>query len=220
MFLNLFFEKMNSSVELILTGTILFGIYWLALRKYNSLGLRLFILCFFLFVACCVWLYKDEQNLKHTLTAGEQHIATVISKEKTGNNDNVVEISFTANDGKSVTEKTSEYISQQEWNNFITGKPLPVIYVASTRQTYVQQSIMRFKDDKVYLYYFSGFWLLLGTVLYAWLGKLKVGVDEETGDEWIERKDGSIILDERRSKTTQLLKRGNIISKLIQTFSR
>jgi len=220
MFLNLFFGNMNSSVELILTGAVLFGIYWFVLRKYNSLGLRLFTLCFFLFVACCVWLYKDEQSLKNTLTAGEQHIATVISKEKTGNNDNLVEISFTANDGKAITTTTSEYISQQEWDNFVTGKPLPVIYVASTRQTYVQQSIMRFKDDKIYLYYFSGFWLLLGAVLYAWLGKFKVGVDEETGNEWVEKEDGSIILDERKSKTMQLIKRGNIVSKLIQTFGR
>ena len=220
MFLNLFFGNMNSSVELILTGAVLFGIYWFVLRKYNSLGLRLFTLCFFLFVACRVWLYKDEQSLKNTLTAGEQHIATVISKEKTGNNDNLVEISFTANDGKAITTTTSEYISQQEWDNFVTGKPLPVIYVASTRQTYVQQSIMRFKDDKIYLYYFSGFWLLLGAVLYAWLGKFKVGVDEETGNEWVEKEDGSIILDERKSKTMQLIKRGNIVSKLIQTFGR
>jgi len=220
MFLNLFFGNMNSSVELILTGAVLFGIYWFVLRKYNSLGLRLFTLCFFLFVACRVWLYKDEQSLKNTLTAGEQHIATVISKEKTGNNDNLVEISFTANDGKAITTTTSEYISQQEWDNFVTGKPLPVIYVASTRQTYVQQSIMRFKDDKIYLYYFSGFWLLLGAVLYAWLGKFKVGVDEETGNEWVEKEDGNIILDERKSKTMQLIKRGNIVSKLIQTFGR
>ena len=211
---------MNSSVELILTGAVLFGIYWFVLRKYNSLGLRLFILCFFLFVACCVWLYKDEQSLKNTLTAGEQHIATVISKEKIGNNYNLVEISFTANDGKAITTTTSEYISQQEWDNFVTGKPLPVIYVSSTRQTYVQQSIMRFKDDKIYLYYFSGFWLLLGAVLYAWLGKFKVGVDEETGNEWVEKEDGNIILDERKSKTMQLIKRGNIVSKLIQTFGR
>ena len=127
MFLNLFFGNMNSSVELILTGAVLFGIYWFVLRKYNSLGLRLFTLCFFLFVACCVWLYKDEQSLKNTLTAGEQHIATVISKEKTGNNDNLVEISFSANDGKPTRRQCLGCrLNTFDWRGVVYQIPAPV----------------------------------------------------------------------------------------------
>lgn len=220
MLLNLFFENMNSSVELILIGAFIFAIYWFILRKYNSLGLRLFVLCFLLFIACCVWLYRDEADLKNTLAAGEEHIATILSKEKVGNNDNEVTVSFTSKDGKTVNTKTSKYVSQQEWDKFETGKPLSVIYVAATQQTYVQQSIMRFKDDKIYLYFFAGFWLVLGSILYIWLRKLKVGVDEETGAEWVIKEDGSVILDERKSKAAGYVKRANILSKLVQAFGK
>lgn len=220
MLLSLFFDNMNASLELILIGAFIFAVYWFVLRKHNSLGLRMLFLCALLFVGSCVWLYKDESDLSNTLNSGEQHIATVLTKDITGNKDYEVEVSFTANDGKSVSTKTSKYISQQEWDKFETGKPLSVIYVAGSNGTYVQQSIMRFKEDKVYLYYFSGFWLVLGVVLYAWLRKFKVGVDEETGAEWVEKEDGTIIPDERKSKASGVIKRMNIFSKLLQAFSK
>ncbi|MEO8403612.1 MAG: hypothetical protein ABI480_03420 [Chitinophagaceae bacterium] len=219
MLLNLFFDHMNSSLELILIGAFIFAIYWFILRKYNSLGLRLFVLCFLLFVGCSVWLYKDEMKLKNTITTGEEHIATVLSKSITGKNDNTVELSFTAKDGKTINAVTSDYISKPEWDKFESGKPLSVLYVANTNKTYVQQSIMRFKGDKIYLYFFAGFWLLLGTIVYIWLRKYKVGVDE-SGNEWVEKPDGTVILDERKSRAFRVAKRGNILSKLVQTFGK
>jgi hypothetical protein len=220
MLLNIFFSNINSAAELVLIGIFLFSMYWFVLRKHNSLGLRMFILCFLVFAACCVWLYKDEAQLKTTLTNGEEYIAAIISKDKINNNDNEVEISFIAKNGKTVRTKTSQYISQAEWNNFETGKPVSVIYLPSTQQTFVEQSIMRFKTDKNYLWFFAGFWLLLGLILMIGLRKMKVGVDEATGDEWVIKKDGSIILDERKSKASKTIKRINILSKFIQAFNK
>ena len=219
MLLNIFFENMNAKLELLIIGAAFFAIYWFIMRKYNSLGLRLFILCFALFLACCVWLYKDETRLKHTIDAGEEHVANIISKATVGKNDHEVTISFTAIDGKLVNTKTSAYVSQEEWDRFETGKPLSVLYVADKQQTYVQQSIMRFKADKIYLYFFAGFWLILGAGLYAWLRKYKVGVDE-SGNEWVEKPDGSVMLDERTNKTYRVAKHINIISKLVQSFGK
>ena len=219
MLLNLFFDNMNSTLELFLIGAFLMAIYWFILRKYNSLGLRLFILCSLVFVGCCVWLYKDEMRLKNTIAKGEEHVATVVSKSKTGKNDNTVELSFTAKDGKTINASTSAYVSQPEWDKFETGKPLSVLYVADTQETFVQQSIMRFKGDKIYLYFFAGFWLVLGTIVYIWLRNYKVGVDD-SGNEWVEKPDGSVILDERKSRAFRMAKRGNIISKLVQTFGK
>jgi hypothetical protein len=219
MLLNIFFDSMNSTLELLLIGAFIFAVYWFVLRKYNSLGLRLGFLCCFLFVGCCVWLYKDEVLLKNTIANGEEHIASILSKEKVGKNDNEVELTFTAKDGKTITAKTSTYVSQQEWDKFETGKPLAVLYVPGTQQTYVQQSIMRFKADKIYLYFFAGFWLVLGVIVYIWLRKYKVGVDE-TGNEWVVKPDGSVILDERKSGASRAAKRINIISKLAQVFGK
>lgn len=220
MLLNIFFDNMNSKLELVLIGTFIFAIYWFVLRKYNALGLRLFVLCFLLFIGCCTWLYKDEMKLKNTIAKGEEHVATVISKSVVGKKkDNEVEISFTAKDGRMVNAKTSAYVSQQEWEKFEIGKPISVLYVAASQETFVQQSIMRFKSDKIYLYFFAGFWLVLGLALLIWLRNYKVGVDE-SGNEWVEKPNGAVILDERNSQAYRIAKRANLISKLVQSFGK
>ena len=221
MLLNIFFDKMNGKLELVLIGAFIFAIYWFILRKYNALGLRLFVLCFLLFIASCVWLYKDEKNLSNTLNRGEEHIATIIAKAKTAKN-NEVEVSFTALNGKNIQARTSEYVSVPEWDKFETGKPVPVMYIESTNQVFIQQSVMRFKADKVYLYYFSGFWLVLALVLLITLRKLKVKVDENTGAEWVEKEDGSVIpiLDDRKMKGALRMKKMNLLSKMLQSFSK
>ena len=219
MLLNLFFDNMNSTLELVLIGSFIFAIYWFILRRYNTLGLRMLVLCSLLFIGCCVWLYRDEVKLKHTLAAGEEHTATVISKAKVGKNDNQVTINFTTADGETVHAKTSDYVSDAEWDKFEKGEPVSVLYVPETGQTYVQQSIMRFKGDKIVLYFFAGFWLVLGVVLYFWLRKYKVGVDE-SGNEWLERKDGSTFFDERKNAAYRFGKRLNILSKMFQAFGK
>ena len=43
---------MNASLELVLIGAFIFAVYWLVLRKHNSLGLRMLVLCTLLFVGC------------------------------------------------------------------------------------------------------------------------------------------------------------------------
>lgn len=218
MLLNIFFDNMNSTLELVLIGAFIFAIYWFILRKYNTLGLRLFVLCFLLFIASCTWIYKDEKNLKSILKNGEEHVATIVSKSRTAK-DNEVQVSFTDAAGHTVNTKTSEYISKEEWENFETGKPLSILYETAKKKTTVQQSIMRFKNDKIYLYFFSGFWLLLGIVLYIWLRKYRVGVDE-SGNEWLIREDGSTFLDERKSQAARTAKHVNILSKMMQTFGK
>lgn len=218
MLLNIFFDNMNSKLELFLIGLFIFAIYWFILRKYNSLGLRLLVLCLLLFAGCCTWIYKDEQNLKTTLKKGEEHVATIVSKSQTAK-DNEVEVTFTSSDGKTINTKTSEYVSKEEWANFEAGKPLSVIYETESKKTIVQQSIMRFKNDKIYLYFFAGFWLLLGLGVYIWLRKYKVGVDEK-GNEWVIKPDGSTMLDERKSQAARTMKNVNILSKMLQSFGK
>ena len=220
MFLNIFFDNMNAKLELVLIGAFIFAVYWFVLRKFNSLGLRMLFLCALLFAGSCTWLYKDEVALKNTLSKGEEYIGTVVSKsiiEK--KKDNEVEISFTTRAGKQINTKTSKYVSKKEWDSFEHGELLGVIYVADTQETFLQQSVVRFSKDKIYLYYFSGFWLILGVVLYFWLRKYKVGVDEK-GNEWLEKADGTVLFDERKSAMYRMAKRGNIISKMIQSFSK
>lgn len=178
MLLNVFFDNMNAKLELVLIGTFFVAFYWFVLRKYYSLGFRLFFLCICLFVACCTWLYKDETSLKNTMDNGEEYVATVLAKAVVGQKkDYEVEVTFTTKDGKMIDAKTSKYVSAPEWNKIEIGKPLSVLYVAERQETYVQQSVMRFKGDKIVLYYVASFWLLLGIILFILLRNYKVGVN-------------------------------------------
>lgn len=220
MLLNLFFENIDARLELLLIGAFIFGIYWFLLRKYNSLGLRLFVVCAFLFVGCCVWLYQDETNLKNMIRSGEEYTATVLSKSKIENSNNAVEISFSTLAGNAVHATTSEYISDAEWNSFETGKPVSIIYIPHTKQTFVQESMLRFKNDKIYLWFFAGFWLVLGIILLFALRKIKVHTDENTGAEWLVNDNGKVLLDERKSPAALFAKKTNIISKLFQAFGK
>lgn len=220
MLLNLFFEQMDARLELFLIGAFIFGIYWFILRKYNSLGLRLFVLCALLFLGCCVWLYQDETNLKNMLHSGEEYTATILSKSKIENNNNEVAVSFSTSSGSAIQTATSEYISDAEWNSFEAGKLLTIIYIPHTKQTFVQESILRFKSDKIYLWFFAGFWLVLGIILLFALRKLKVHVDENTGAEWLVNDKGKVLLDERKSPAALFTKKANIVSKLLQAFNK
>jgi len=216
--LNLFFENINPKLELVLIGAFIFAIYWFILRKYNSLGLRLFVLCFLLFIGSSVWLYKDEMKLKRMIASGEEHVANVISKTKDSKH-NEVTLSFITDRGQAVRSNSRDYISDAEWARLEPNGTVPVIYVASSEETFVKQSVLRFKQDKIYLYFFAGFWLILGTILYAWLRKYKVGVDAG-GNEWVEKPDGKIILDERGNTAYRATKQANLLSKLFQSFGK
>jgi hypothetical protein len=128
-------------------------------------------------------------------------------------------LSFTTKNGQEATVLTDEYISKEEWEKFEIGKPLSIVYIPTTRQTFVQQSVMRFKGDKIYLYFFACFWLVLGVILYFCLRKYRVKVDDG-GNEWLEKADGTILLDERKSAAYRAAKRGNILSKLAQALGK
>ncbi len=220
MLLNIFFENMNGTLELFLIGVVFFAIYWFIMRKFNSLGLRMFIMFFSVFAAACVWIYQDEVQLKHTLANGEKYDAIILSKAKQNKNDNEVAVLFSNKAGKMITAYTSEYISVPEWDGFEKGKTLPVLYVPDTGKVFAEQSLQRFKSDKIYLYYFAGFFLLVGVIAYFWLRKLKVGVDENTGDEYVIKENGDIILDERKSGFYRASKNFNILSKMVQAFGK
>ena len=67
----------------------------------------------------------------------------------------------------------------------------------------------------MFMYLFPAFFFVLGLAAFFFLRKYKVGIHEDTGDEYLE-KDGKIILDERGNEAARTLKRVNIISKILQ----
>lgn len=205
--------------EILIGGVLLLIIYLAVLRKHNSLGLRMLILCYMVAAFAFYWIYKDHVQMQAVKKSGKIFNAIVLAKHVNKENKNAVQVQWKADDGKEMTGEAAEYTSAEEYAAAEPGQTVPVIFASTNNKVYLQVSYNRFEKDYKYMYVFPFFFLLLGTVLWFWLRKKKVGVDEH-GNEWVENEDGSIILDERKSKASRVIKRGNIISKVIQAFSK
>lgn len=192
--------------------------YWFVLRRFNSLGFRLLSLFTFISVMVGVWIQQDRQLQQRVLTSGRTVVGTLVDKQQQGT-DSTVTVEVLLGGSEPVRRSTSEFISMTEYASLIVGKPIELLHDTQTDAIYVKQSFQRMVADFWILYLFAGFFFVIGVACWFWLRKLKVGVDEH-GNEWVEKEDGTVILDERQSVTARALKRGNILSKLWQTFGK
>ncbi|MVM40495.1 hypothetical protein GO730_27230 [Spirosoma sp. HMF3257] len=94
---------------------------------------------------------------------------------------------------------------------------IAVLYNPIKEQMYHTMSFNRYKTQQWLLYALPIFFFIIGLILGITCRKYEVGIHEDTGDEYLER-DGEIILDEKLSSTARMLKRMNIVSKLVQAF--
>lgn len=192
--------------------------YWFVLRRFNSLGFRLLSLFTFISVMVGVWIQQDRQLQQRVLTSGRTVVGKLVDKQQQGT-DSTVTVEVLLGGSEPERRSTSEFISMTEYASFIVGKPIELLHDTQTDAIYVKQSFQRMVADFWILYLFAGFFFVIGVACWFWLRKLKVGVDEH-GNEWVEKEDGTVILDERQSATARALKRGNILSKLWQTFGK
>jgi hypothetical protein len=204
-----------------LVGGLLY--YYFVLRKYNSLGFRLFSLFTFITLAFCYWLYEDTQTQKSMLAHGQTLNGTVLAKEKktqpgSSSPDNVLTMRVSLQPNKVDTLQVYKYTSLEEWERFKIGEFIPLLYDSEKNNLFVKESYQRMLNDQWVLYVVAGFFFLIGAACWYFLRNYKVGVDE-SGNEWVE-KDGKIYLDERKSPTSQFLKRANIVSKLFQVLGK
>ncbi len=220
----MFFHTIDPLVEKMLIGGIFFLIYWFLLRRYNSLGLRLFVMFSAVALAGAYWIYEDEQVLKSLQKNGERYEAKVLQKLKTqadhtASADNTVRLSFKTSQGQTIEQTTHEYVSDEEYARFAEGKIISVVFDPHSQKVYVLESLNRFVDDKWVLYVAVAFFALLGAIAGWFTRKIKVGVDPETGDEYLE-KDGKTFFDERKPPMSRSLKRANIIAKMIRILGK
>ncbi len=192
--------------------------YWFVLRRFNSLGFRMLSLFSFIGIMVGVWIQQDRQLQQSVLTNGKTVVGKLVNKQQQGTDSTVI-VEVLLGDTEPVRRSTSEFISMTEYANFVVGEPIELLHDTQTDAVYVKQSFQRMVADFWMLYVFAGFFFLIGAACWFSLRKLKVGVDEH-GNEWVEKADGTVILDERQSSTARALKRGNILSKLWQTFGK
>ena len=208
-------------MQLLIGGVFIFLVWFFVLRKYNSLGLRLFFLFSMAAGAVCYWLYLDIQDNNSMKAHGRAVSGRVIDKNKVSSEsgstqDNQITVAF-ALDGQSHTEKTSAYVSVEEYDALQKGQQIDLLYNPVNRQTYYVVSFNRYLSEQWFLYAFPAFLFLVGAISGLVFRRYKVGIHADTGDEYLE-KDGQIILDEKGNKTARTLKHINIASKMLQAF--
>lgn len=202
---------------LIIVGSVLY--YLFVLRRYNSLGFRLFSLFAAAALLFAWWIWKDEQRLATLATQGEIIKATIVSKEKvkgSGSPSNAVTLTWNDAAGSEVVRQTSEYVSDPEWTSFKEKDTLDIVREPKSGEVFVVQSLNRFRSDKWILYVVDGFFFLLGCGCWFFLRKHMVLVND-AGQEWVE-KDGKVVLDGRQDTVVNNVTTTNVIYKLLSLF--
>ncbi|MEZ0276624.1 MAG: DUF3592 domain-containing protein [Roseimicrobium sp.] len=202
-------------ILLLVVGIVLY--YLLVLRRYNSLGFRLFSLFTFVVILLVWWIRQDEQRLKSLSEHGARISATVVSKEKVkGGASNAVTLSWRDEAGTETVKQTSMYVSDPEWESFQPGAPLTVVFDQASKEVFVAKSLERFRSEKWILYAVLGFFFLLGSACWFFLRKYMIHADD-AGKEWVE-KDGKVVLDERNDEGVQPLRPANIFWRILELF--
>ncbi|GAB3690958.1 hypothetical protein GCM10027592_08630 [Spirosoma flavus] len=213
-----------SSLTYICVGAGLIIYYFVVLRRYNSLGFRMFSLFTFITLCACYWIYQDSlidkavqessQIVKGTITAKRR-----IKSSSSSSPDNEITVTVAAAPHRIDTLTTFRNISVDEWSSWKLNDAIDLYYVDNQQILIPKISFDRYLNDRSGLYIGVGVFFLIGVACWFFLKRYNIGVDPDTGNEWLE-KDGKIYFDERRSKFSQTMKRVNIVSKMIQLLGR
>lgn len=202
-----------SALQSIGVCVFLLAYYYFVLRKYNTLGFRLFSLFFFVGVSVCYWWYADYIDLKNVQKNG---IATQgIILKKTANS---LEVRFTDQSGKSVVRTQTGGISVEEFAAVTKGQSAPILYSPDSESFYLTSSYQRQLHDNVYILAFPGLLFLIGILCWIFLRKYRVHAHEGTLFEYVTDENGKVVLDDARNSTTKSLRTYATISNLFQIF--
>jgi hypothetical protein len=196
------------------------GIFWLAyyyfvLRKYNTLGFRMFSLFFFTGVCVCCWWYADDQDLKDVQTHGIATQALVIKKAE-----NSLEFSFKDHSGHSTIRRQTGGISVEEFASVSEGKGAPILYSSESDMVFLKSSYQRQLSDNVYILILPGILFIIGIASFIFLRKYRVHAHEGTMYEYVTDESGKIVLDDARNSTTKSLRTFSTMSKLLRLFDK
>lgn len=208
-------------IQLLLIGGVTFLMWWFVFRRYRSLGLRLMYVCSMVGLMMGFWFYSDLQEQKLMQQNGKE-LTAKLNRKWTALNpqnslENLIEVTFEYPNGQPKVRSSSSFISDQEHAALRVGQTIKIFYNPSTEQVYYAVSFARYQSDQWIFYVLIGFFFILGAVLGYCLRNIKVGIHQETGDEYLE-KEGKIIFDEKGNDMARTAKKLNIISKLYQVL--
>jgi 5S rRNA maturation endonuclease (ribonuclease M5) len=203
----------------------LLAYYYFVLRKYNSLGFRMFSLFSFVAIAVVYWWYegyRDLESLKKNGVFAEANVTKkYVENTKTSNvPDNVVVLTFTDKQGKSINAEAREFTSKEEYAAVSVGQKVPAVYDASKGQVQLKSTFERSLNDYNYILIFPAILFSIGLGCMIFLRKYKVQPHEGTVYEYLTDENGKVVLDDMKSETTRTIKKINLVSKIVQAFAK
>ncbi|QDK82773.1 hypothetical protein EXU85_30860 [Spirosoma sp. KCTC 42546] len=207
---------MTDKLQVLCFGAFLMAYYYFVLRKYNTLGFRMFSLFFFIGLSVSYWWYSSDQDLKNIQQNGVPTQALVLKKTA-----NSLEVSFTNPSGKSLVRTQTGGISVDEFAAVTEGQTTPILYSPRSDTFYLTSSFQRQLNDTIYILGFAGVLFLIGTLCWIFLYKYRV---HAYGDgsifEYVTDESGKVVLDDAQNGLTKSLRTYSTMSKLFQLFSR
>jgi hypothetical protein len=205
-----------TTVQTICVGMFLMAYYFFVLRKYNTLGFRLFSLFSFTSIAVCYWWYIDYADLKDVEKNGAATEAVVLKKST----DNI-EFRFTDQTGNMIVRTQAGGISVEEFASVSEGKPAPVLYSRQSDVIYLKSSYERQLSDNIYILFFPGLLFLIGSLCWIFLRKYRVHAHGDGSIyEYVTDENGKIVLDDAQNSTTKSLRKYATLSKLFEIFGK
>ena len=201
--------------QLIGAFVFLMAYYYFVLRKYNTLGFRMFSLFFFTSTSVCYWWYTGYADLKQIQQNGMATSALVLEKGA-----DHLDVRFMDQLGHPVVRTQTGGISVEEFAAVKEGQSVPIVYSPEADIVYLTSSYQRQLNDTMYFLVFPGLLFLLGVVSWIYLRKYRVHAHEGTIYEYLTDESGRVVFDDARNSTTKALRISSTVSKLFQIFER
>jgi len=193
----------------------LMAYYYFVLRKYNTLGFRMFSLFFFTACFACYWWYTADRDLKSIQRTGIATDALVLKKT-----DNDLTVRFTDQTGKTVERTQKGGISVQEFAAVSEGRTAPILYAPRAGTIYLASSYQRQLHDNIYLLVFPALLFLIGAGCWIFLRKYRVHAHGVGIYEYVTDENGKVVLDDNASPLTRSFRNYTTLGKLFELFRR
>ena len=201
---------MTDKLQLICFGIFLMAYYYFVLRKYNTLGFRMFSLFFFIGCSVCYWWYTDHRDLKAMQETGITTQALVLKKSA----DNLT-VRFTNPAGQSIVRTQMGGISVDEFATLTEGQPASILYSPQSDTVYLTSSYQRQFGDHNVILGFAGVLFLIGSLCWIFLYKYRVHAYEDGSIyEYVTDENGKVVLDDVHNGFTQALRHYSTMWKL------
>lgn len=204
-----------TTIQLFLLFVFLMAYYYFVLRTYNTLGFRLFSLCFFVGTGVCYWWYDEYRHLTDIQHNGLTTQAVILKKEA-----NSLTVRFTDLAGASVERTQTGGISVEEFAGVKEGQLAPILYSPQSDRVYLASSYRRRLSDNSYILVFPALLYLIGVLCWIFLRKYRVHAHEGTIYEYVTDERGNIMLDDARNSTTKALRTYSTMSRFFDMFQK